>query len=331
MTFLNTNIGSLNYATDKELSETQSALNKSISDLNTNLTGQINDKASISSLNNKVNELNIAISGKASSSSLGKLAYVNDVRDAACGGSTLVVGGYLNTDLISVKKILATSGSIAGFKISDNNLTNEGFSSDAAVIFKNNNNIAAIGSNVIPIESGANGAAYFQCHTEDSSRITKNYGMVVSAAGTGENVAIGIDGGCIEGFAMKNRIINGSGTIALSRVDYNVIVTSTSACTLLLPEMKLCDDGHVVRVKRLGSGNITFQAPMCETFTSGTTGKNYPAIIYDNGSAVGSGNGMSNLLQYDSCEFVWVRDLRITLGGATYNGAWIQYKMPKSW
>ena len=155
--------------------------------------------------------------------------------------------------------------------------------------------------------------------------------MIVSAAGTGENVAIGIDGGCVEGFAMKNRIINGSGTVALSRVDYNIIVTSTSACTLLLPEMKLCDDGHVVRVKRLGSGTITFQAPMCETFTSGTTGKNYPAIIYDNGSAVGSGNGMSNLSQYDSCEFVWVRDLRVTLGGNTYNGAWIQYKMPKSW
>jgi hypothetical protein len=245
--------------------------------------------------------------------------------------TTIISGGYIKTELLNVTEIHATSGSIAGFKISGNNLTNEGFSSDAAIIFKNNSSIAAIGSNVIPMESGANGAAYFQCHTEDPLRITKNYGMVVSAAGTGENVAIGIDGGCVEGFAMKNRIINGSGTIALSRVDYNVIVTSTSACTLLLPEMKLCDDGHVVRIKRLGSGTITFQAPMCETFTSGTTGKNYPAIIYDNGSAVGSGNGMSNLSQYDSCEFVWVRDLRVTLGDFTYNGAWIQYKMPKSW
>mgnify|MGYP003306953415 FL=1 len=220
-----------------------------------------------------------------------------------------------------------------GSRKKDNNLTNEGFSSDAAVIFKNNNNIAAIGSNVIPIESAANGAAYFQCHTEDSSRIRKNYGLIASAAGTGENIAIGMDGGCIEGFAMKNRIISGSGTIELSIVDYNVIVTSSSDCVLELPAMRLCDDGHVVRIKRLGSGGVTFKAKQCETFTSGTTGRNYPGIIYGSGKHVGSGNVAEEdkMSQYDSCEFVWVRDLRITIGGTLYNGAWIQYKMPRAW
>lgn len=291
--------------------------------LDSNAQFTINGKATTGDIDSKIT---------AYDKTLGSLAKLSAVEKAQLG-STIISGGYIKGELLNVTEVHATSGSIAGFKISNNNLTNEGFSSDAAVIFKYNNNIAAIGSNVIPIESGANGAAYFQCHTEDSSRATKNYGMVVSAAGTGENVAIGIDGGCVEGFAMKNRIINGSGTIALSRVDYNVIVTSSSGCVLELPAMRLCDDGHVVRIKRLGSGGVTFKAKQCETFTSGTTGRNYPGIIYGSGKHVGSGNVAEEdkMSQYDSCEFVWVRDLRITIGGTLYNGAWIQYKMPRAW
>lgn len=291
--------------------------------LDSNAQSTINGKATTGDIDSKIT---------AYDKTLGSLAKLSAVEKAQLG-STIISGGYIKGELLNVTEVHATSGSIAGFKISNNNLTNEGFSSDAAVIFKYNNNIAAIGSNVIPIESGANGAAYFQCHTEDSSRAAKNYGMVVSAAGTGENVAIGMDGGCIEGFAMKNRIISGSGTVELSIVDYNVIVTSSSDCVLELPAMRLCDDGHVVRIKRLGSGGVTFKAKQCETFTSGTTGRNHPGIIYGSGKHVGSGNVAEEdkMSQYDSCEFVWVRDLRITIGGTLYNGAWIQYKMPKSW
>lgn len=106
------------YATDSELASAQSALNKSISDLNTTLSGKIDAKASTESLNSKVNELNGILSGKVDTSKLGSLAYLNDVANAALGGSTLIVGGYLNTDLIKVKKILAEEGTIGAYSIS---------------------------------------------------------------------------------------------------------------------------------------------------------------------------------------------------------------------
>lgn len=114
------------YATDSELATAQSTLNKSISDLNTTLSGKIDAKASTESLNSKVNELNGILSGKVDSSQLGPLAYIDDWEDAALNGSTLIVGGYLNTDLIKVKKILATEGTIGGFSIHENELISDG-------------------------------------------------------------------------------------------------------------------------------------------------------------------------------------------------------------
>lgn len=112
------------YATDSELSAAQTALNKSISDLNTTLSTKIDAKASTESLNTKVSELNTAISKKADTSSLGSVAYMNDIANAACNGSTLIVGGYINADLLMVEKIYADEGTVGGFSIGENSLSN---------------------------------------------------------------------------------------------------------------------------------------------------------------------------------------------------------------
>ena len=109
------------YATNSELSEAQAVLNQSINSLNTALTSQINAKASTESLNQKVSELNTAIGGKADTSGLKKLAY-EDVVEAALCGSTLISNGYLNTDYIKVKKIVATEGTIATFNITEDSI-----------------------------------------------------------------------------------------------------------------------------------------------------------------------------------------------------------------
>lgn len=122
VTSLNTTLSG--YATDSELSAAQSALNTAISNLNTTLSSQINAKASTESLNAKVTELNTAISKKADTSSLGSVAYMNDIANAACNGSTLVVGGYINADLLKVEKIYAKEGTVGGFSIGENSLSN---------------------------------------------------------------------------------------------------------------------------------------------------------------------------------------------------------------
>lgn len=112
------------YATYGELSAAQTALNKSISNLNTTLSTKIDAKVSTESLNTKVSELNTAIRKKADTSSLGSVAYMNDIANAACNGSTLIVGGYINADLLKVEKIYADEGTVGGFSIGENSLSN---------------------------------------------------------------------------------------------------------------------------------------------------------------------------------------------------------------
>lgn len=74
-----------------------------------NLQGAV----SFSSLNSS---LQSTLNGKADLSALGGLAY-KDAVEAAQLGSTIVIGGYLNTDLIKVRRIDATTGFIGGFTL----------------------------------------------------------------------------------------------------------------------------------------------------------------------------------------------------------------------
>lgn len=74
-----------------------------------NLQGAV----SFSSLNSS---LQSTINGKADSSDLGALAYKEAV-EAAQLGSTIIVGGYLNTDYIKVKRIDANGAKVGGFTI----------------------------------------------------------------------------------------------------------------------------------------------------------------------------------------------------------------------
>lgn len=104
----------------------------SFTSLNSSLQGTINEKANSSSLGslaykNQVAEdllsadLNSLINGKVSSSDLGDLAWKNAV-EAAQLGSTIIVGGYLNTDYIKVKRIDADGAKVGGFTIDNGRL-----------------------------------------------------------------------------------------------------------------------------------------------------------------------------------------------------------------
>lgn len=99
----------------------------SFSSLTSSLQGTINEKVDSSSLGSLAYKSQVAedllsadlstlINGKADSSSLGELAY-KDAVEAAQLGSTIIVGGYLNTDYIKVNRIDADGAKIGGFTI----------------------------------------------------------------------------------------------------------------------------------------------------------------------------------------------------------------------
>lgn len=109
----------------------------SFSSLNSSLQSTINGKANSSSLGSLAYKNQVAkdllsadlsslINGKADSSDLGALAYKEAV-EAAQLGSTIIVGGYLNTDYIKVKRIDANGAKVGGFTIDSGRLWWKGY------------------------------------------------------------------------------------------------------------------------------------------------------------------------------------------------------------
>lgn len=84
-----------------------------------NLQGAVTINALHSDLVNEINS-------KAYRSDLGNLAF-KDAVEAAQLGSTIIVGGYLNTDLIKVRRIDADSGFIGGFTLDNGSLYWKGY------------------------------------------------------------------------------------------------------------------------------------------------------------------------------------------------------------
>lgn len=79
-----------------------------------NLEGAVSFSSLNSSLQNTIN-------GKVGASDLGDLAY-KDAVEAAQLGSTIIVGGYLNTDYIKVNRIDANGAKVGGFTIDSGRL-----------------------------------------------------------------------------------------------------------------------------------------------------------------------------------------------------------------
>ena len=255
----------------------------------------------------------------------------------------------LTADMISLEGIttindsfsVGTDGTtrIAGFVVSGNGLTNRNengtFTNDAYVIFRNDAHgcFAGIGGNILPASSGIRGVARFENHdTTDQWALSANYALLVSAQGGRDNVAISINGGAVSGMAMKNTIISTSTTSkTLARNDYNVIAINTSDCTLTLPTMELHDDGHVIRIKRLGSGALKIKLGYCYTWNGSTSRYTRPVLIYNQNNKLVGTNTIDFPSVCDSFELVWCRDINYTIDNTEYYGAWVQYKLPRDW
>ena len=247
------------YATDSELSAAQTALNKSISDLNTTLSTQINAKASTESLNQKVNELNTAISGKADSSNLKALAY-EDVVEAALCGNTLISGGYLNTDYCKVKTIEAIQGTVGGFTIHNDKLTvttsleNQGFIAPSYLLEMTGQGINVTAGENNEIESRFGVSFFSDVDTNyfttvnvrnnqlDDQRRSDNV-CVVRASLIDDDYGLFIEGGSthilssgitrLNGLVLNVRTVTSSST--LQKNDDVVVFNNTSTITVNLP------------------------------------------------------------------------------------------------
>lgn len=344
----------------------------------TALQGTINGKADSSDLGDLASKdsvskamldsvLSSLIDGKADASGLGSLAYKSAVESAMLG-STIIVGGYLNTDYIKVKKIEAIEGTIAGFHISGTGLINTGFDNDAYLIFRNDihKTFAGIGGNVLPSSTGLRAVARFENHdTEDFWYMGVNYAMLVSAQGGRENVAIQLNGGSVACLALKTQII-GHDNIVQSTAPTSKYITlgrdvgslyvsthfnwkSSSSATsyeskardiyLTLPTMDVYDDGHTIKIKR-GSNNSkwVYISPggsyrMVYNSSTGTYVRTYGTtyIMYDGASYATTSDKLGIESEGDAMELVYHRDLQITINNVTYYGCWIQHKHPRSW
>ncbi len=243
------------------------------------------------------------------------------------------------TDGTFTGTVNATSGKIAGFKISGEGLTNEGFNNDAYIVYRNDtaNTYAGIGGNILPASSGARAVARFENREANNTAAGgTNYAMLLKTKGGHDNVAIDIDGGSISGFAMKNTLVNK--TTQLGRDDYNVLTINTSDITLTLPTMMTYDDGHVIRIKRMGSGGVKIGLAYCNTWDMDATSKTYlterwsmPVLVHDRCALMIPGNTLEINAVCDAMELVWCRDLSYTVNGTKYYGAWVQYILPRDW
>ena len=237
-------------------------------------------------------------------------------------------GAVKMTDADVTGKITATSGQIAGMKISGLGLTNAGFNNDAYIILRNDNynTFAGIGYHVAAYESGVNAVAHFS-NGETKDLGEKNYAMVVNAYGADDNIAIGISGGYIEGLRVKTGMLTAGGASSNSPVKISKGIHSimiAGAGYYQLPAMEKNDDGYVLFVKNEYDGSINIVT---------SSGINRKGEKKDTFILFNRGDKATNLTvdsRGDAMVFVYHRDV-VQEGYNFRGGCWVQYKCPRDW
>ena len=250
-------------------------------------------------------------------------------------------GKLTATDAEVTGTVNATAGTIGGFAIGTTTLGAEDSSRDTTVYAGNaaKSIYTAMGATAMPTLSATTVGKFINEQNWGTAWHihTPNYGVWISARGTRQDIALAFDGGCVQGFAMKTRIVTSS--VTLSRTDYNIVTTNSAAITITLPRMEMYDDGHVLRFKFAGGGTVNIKVQSCVTIAS-TSGQyasagrvSLPTLVYDDDSSLDAAGGAAYQITTvgKAMELVWVRDLNVTRGSTRYYGAWVQYKMPSSW
>lgn len=250
--------------------------------------------------------------------------------------SEVSITGTINATSGTFNNVSINSGTIGGFIISGNGLTNDkNFNNDAYIILRNDNAgaFAGIGGNLLPASSGLRAVARFE--NENKSRwfeydsLGQNIAMMLSAKNADRNVALEILGGCIKGFALNTKIITNK-TYTISRDENVVSYISDSSesgewVEFTLPDMQWYDEGHFVMLSREAVGDYSFKVKPGYCYDK--SGKRYETYIYNKGKRyTKSGFDTDFFSAYGSCILVYCPRWQVVSKNAVLNkGIWLAY------
>lgn len=244
------------------------------------------------------------------------------------------ITGKINATSGIFNNVSINSGTIGGFTISGNGLTNEkNFSDDAYIILRNDNAgaFAGIGGNLLPASSSLRAVARF--HNENKSNWFKydnmgqNYAMILSAKNADRNIALSILGGCIEGLAIKTSVVT-TDNYKVKRDEGIVAIHNESftEMTFILPDMNWYDEGHQITlcVSAMYRGYYSFYIKPGYCYDKKGTRKETFIHWHGNNYTISGFNNASRIMGYDSITLTYVPRWNLVNGSAVLqSGMWI--------
>lgn len=251
---------------------TQALITASASDISMKLneTGiDIKDKKISLTADNVTFSNNVQVKGNIAATTF---ATVNNTFTVDASGNVVCTGGTF-TNATVTGNITATSGQIAGFVISGNDLTNNPFNNDASVIFRHDSVkcFAAIGGNALPASSGMRAVARFEnCDNTNFYGVNCNIAMIIEAQNGDNNLAFighgsGYLNGAIDGYELNEWVPSDSDN-AITLNKGNKILIKGSYPVAYLPNLSSVKDvirnytesfAILLRVIRNPGGEVT--------------------------------------------------------------------------
>lgn len=231
--------------------------------------------------------------------------------------------GNVTANAGTFNNITVQSGTIAGFKVSGTGLTNDPFTNDAYVIFRNDSRkaFAGIGGNVLPASSGLRAVARFE--NEDQNNywgLGANYAMILSAKNADRNYAYAGSGhGVLNGHIVGHQLNDFTPSNTVNTIDPNngkyVLVRGTYG-TCYLPTLSVCRNFLGVGTSTKFAFDLYVVGASGSSFTlfgyrSASYGANCPHMR--NPDDYGDMTGGLGMAQGDTCH------LLITYDGSNFN------------
>ena len=253
--------------------------------------------------------------------------------------------GSLTCRAGTFNNINVQSGTIAGFKVIGDSLTNDPFTNDASVLFRNDSQktFAGIGGNVFPISTQVRSVACFKNEDENNHwGLGVNYAMILSAKNGARNYAFigsgnGVLDGCIAGYsfhkftiAAASMIYEGKMVLDLRKANQFIVHCEYGSSGVCLPKLDAVCEALDIKAGTDFCLKITVMADLSNSNNFYIYGRNelqdssnatpwniedLPLLTHWDGSnwntiEMGSGDSVTFMLIYDSTRTQ-------TLGGFT--------------
>jgi len=282
---------------------------------------------------------NLTVGGMRMTDADGDVIFRAEKETAADGTTT----AYVECNKGTFKNIDVESGTIGGWLINSNSLTNldeegldyETMLSPQEIRFRDDayTREASIGV------SSSLGYQYLAKFVDNRQLYGSGATALLVGVTEGSHYpeAICMDGGYVSGFALKTTSVAVSTT--LNRSANVVFLTNSAAITVTLPSMQICDEGHVIILRRLtgatNTNKVTIKGGTCEYLT--TSG--LQNILHTGGAtcfhyydATPKTDSITLDAVSDGYMLIYTRQFdAYTSGSTTYYGRWVVFKMVRDW